>query len=570
MRWFPAADWLKSYSRSTFTADLIAALIVTIMLIPQSLAYAMLAGVPPEVGLYASVLPLVAYALFGTSRTLSVGPVAVISLMTASAVGKAVNETGASYHEAAILLAFLSAVILLGMGLCRFGFLANFLSHPVVSGFISASGIIIALSQLKHLLGISARGDTLIDLVDSLVVNLDQANVFTLGVGVFALVFLVWCRTYLPASLVRLGCHKDLASTLTKTAPVVAIAATIGLAYGFDLADKGVAIVGAVPSGLPTITLPSFDLRLIDELWSAALLISIIGYVESISVGRTLGAKRRQRVNPDQELIGLGAANFASALSSGFPVTGGFSRSVVNFDAGAQTPAASIMTAMGIALAALFLTPVLFYLPKATLAATIIVAVMSLVDLGLLKRAWNYSKRDGLALAGTIAVTLIAGVEAGVVTGVSLSIFLHLYHTSKPHVAIVGEVPGTQHFRNINRHHVITEPTICSIRVDESLYFPNAAYLEDVVYAQVAKNAELKHVILMCSAINVIDLSALEALEMINDRLGELGIGLHLSEVKGPVMDALERSHLLEGLNGQVYLSQHEAFVQLQPQKAPH
>lgn len=564
MRWLPAVEWLKGYNRSLFTADLIAAVIVTIMLIPQSLAYAMLAGVPPEVGLYASVLPLVAYALFGTSRTLSVGPVAVVSLMTASAVSEAVAKTGADYHQAAILLALLSAAMLVVMGLLRFGFLANFLSHPVVSGFISASGIIIALSQLKHILGVSAHGETLVELGESLWINMAETNAYTLGVGLFALLFLAWCRAYLGPSLIRVGCSKDLASTLTKTAPVVSIAATIALAYGFNLADRGVAIVGAVPSGLPSLSLPAFDWRLIEQLWPAAMLISIIGYVESISVGRTLGAKRRQRVQADQELIGLGSANLASALSSGFPVTGGFSRSVVNFDAGAQTPAASIMTALGIALAALFLTPVLYYLPKATLAATIIIAVMSLVDLGLLKRAWSYSKRDGLALAGTIFVTLSAGVEAGVVTGVAVSIFLHLYHTSKPHVAIVGEVPGTEHFRNINRHKVITAPTICSIRVDESLYFPNAAYLEDVVYAEVAKNPKLKHVVLMCSAINVIDLSALEALEMINERLTELQIGFHLSEVKGPVMDALERSHLLEALNGRVYLSQHEAFTQLQ------
>ena len=564
MQWFPAAQWLKGYNRSLFTADLIAAIIVTIMLIPQSLAYAMLAGVPPEVGLYASVLPLVAYALFGTSRTLSVGPVAVVSLMTASAVSDAVSKTGADYHDAAILLALMSGMMLIGMGLLRFGFLANFLSHPVVSGFISASGIIIALTQLKHMLGISSQGETLIELLESLLTGLSGTNPYTLSVGAFALLFLVWCRIYLGSTLVRLGCQKALASTLTKTAPVVAIAVTIGFAFCFDLTNRGVAIVGAVPSGLPRLSLPSLDWVLVSELWPAALLISIIGYVESISVGRTLGAKRRQRVQSDQELVGLGAANVASALSSGFPVTGGFSRSVVNFDAGAQTPAASIMTAVGIALAALFLTPVLFYLPKATLAATIIVAVMSLVDFGLLKRAWTYSKRDGVALGGTIAVTLLGGVEAGVVAGVGLSIFLHLYYTSKPHVAIVGEVPGTQHFRNVNRHAVITAPTICSIRIDESLYFPNAAYLEDVVYAEVAKNSALKHVILMCSAINVIDLSALEALEMINERLSELGIGLHLSEVKGPVMDALERSHLLHDLNGRVYLSQHEAFTELQ------
>ena len=568
MDWFPAREWLKGYSQPTFTADLIAAVIVTIMLIPQSLAYAMLAGVPPEVGLYASVLPLVAYALFGTSRTLSVGPVAVVSLMTATSVGSAVANTGADYQHAAIILALLSGLFLVAMGLLRFGFLANFLSHPVVSGFISASGIIIALSQVRHILGISAHGETLPTIAQTLFAHLGDTNLPTVGVGLFALLFLFWCRTKLAGVLIGVGLSRDLASTLTKTAPVLAIVLTIAMTVVFDLENQGVAIVGAIPSGLPSLSLPSIAWPLIQELLPAAVLISIIGYVESISVGRTLGAKRRQRVQADQELIGLGAANLASGLSAGFPVTGGFSRSVVNFDAGAQTPAASIMTAFGIALAALFLTPVLYFLPKATLAATIIVAVLSLVDLGLVKRAWVYSRRDAVALLGTILVTLFAGVELGVVTGVGLSIFLHLYHTSKPHTAIVGEVPGTQHFRNVNRHQVVTDPAICSLRIDESLYFPNASYLEDVVYAVIAKNPEVKHIILMCSAVNVIDMSALEALEMINQRLKELGVKLHLSEVKGPVMDGLKKSHFLDELTGHIYLSQHDAFTQLKAQVA--
>ena len=253
----------------------------------------------------------------------------------------------------------------------------------------------------------------------------------------------------------------------------------------------------------------------------------------------------------------------ASAFSSGFPVTGGFSRSVVNFDAGAQTGAASILTALGIALAALFLTPILYFLPKATLGATIIVAVMSLVDLGLVKKAWNYSRRDALALLGTLVGTLLVGVEAGVIIGVALSVILHLYHTSKPHTAIVGEVPGTEHFRNVDRHDVITDPKICSIRIDESLYFQNASYLEDLVYGAIAKNPDIKHIVLMCSAVNSIDMSALEALEMINSRLSELGLKLHLSEVKGPIMDALKRTDFLAHLSGSIYLSQHQAFNEL-------
>lgn len=294
-----------------------------------------------------------------------------------------------------------------------------------------------------------------------------------------------------------------------------------------------------------------------------AFLISVVGFVESVSVGQTLAAKRRQRIDPDQELIGLGAANIAAGLSSGYPVTGGFARSVVNFDAGAQTPAAGVFTAVGIALAALFLTPLLASLPQATLAATIIVAVLSLVDFGTVRRVFAYSKSDFAAMAATIIVTLGWGVELGIVAGVLLSLLLHLYRTSKPHVAIVGQVPGTEHYRNIERHSVLTRPEVLSIRVDESLYFANSRFLEDTIAAEVAERPAVEQVVLMCSAVNAIDASALESLEEINRRLFDAGIGFHLSEVKGPVMDRLKGTDFLKHLNGQIFLSQHEAVASL-------
>ena len=363
--------------------------------------------------------------------------------------------------------------------------------------------------------------------------------------------------------MINQGVPQKLAGTLAKTGPVAAIALTTLVTWGFGLEAMGVKVVGDVPSGLPVPTLPPFDLQLWVKIATPALLISIVGYVETISVASTLAAKRRQRIDPDQELIALGAANVGSAMSGGFPVTGGFSRSVVNFDAGAQTPAAGAFTAIGIALATVFLTPLLFFLPKATLAGTIIVAVLSLVDLGALKRTWRYSKADFMAMAATILLTLGFGVEIGIIAGVSVSIFLHLYRTSKPHFAIVGQVPGTEHFRNINRHDVQVCPAIFSIRIDESLYFPNARFLEDTVNDAVAKNPEIKHVILVCPAINFIDSSALESLEAINHRLKDAGVKLHMSEVKGPVMDRLQRSDLLDELTGEVFLTQYDAVKSL-------
>ncbi|ASM74741.1 MULTISPECIES: SulP family inorganic anion transporter [Roseobacteraceae] len=562
-RYFPILTWGREYNRFALSSDLVAALIVTIMLIPQSLAYALLAGLPPEAGLYASIAPIMLYAVFGTSRALAVGPVAVVSLMTAAALSNIVEQGTMGYAVAALSLAALSGVILLVMGLFRLGFVANFLSHPVIAGFITASGIIIAASQLKHILGINAEGHNLLSLTLSLVEHLSETNWITALIGILATGFLFWVRKGLKPLLMRLGLGGGLTDVLVKTGPVAIVVATTAAVWVLGLADKGVKIVGEVPQSLPPLTLPSFSPALLGQLIVPAFLISIIGFVESISVAQTLAAKKRQRIDPDQELIGLGAANIGAALTGGFPVTGGFSRSVVNFDAGAETPAAGAFTAVGLAIAALALTPLIFFLPKATLAATIIVAVLSLVDFSILRRSWTYSKADFTAVLATILLTLALGVEAGVSAGVGLSVLLHLYKSSKPHIAEVGQVPGTEHYRNILRHDVITDPAVVSLRVDESLYFANARYLEDKIQNRVAGDKAVRHVILQCSAINEIDLSALESLEAINDRLREMGVQLHLSEVKGPVMDRLKRAHFLSELTGKVYLSQFEAAQDL-------
>ena len=565
-RYFPILSWGRQYDGETFANDAVAAVIVTIMLIPQSLAYALLAGLPAQVGLYASIAPLVLYGIFGTSRALAVGPVAVVSLMTAAAVGELAAQGTPEYYAAAIVLALLSGLMLTAMGLFRLGFLANFLSHPVISGFITASGLIIAASQLKHILGIPAGGHNLIEVARALALNIQETNLPTVIIGVGAVAFLFWVRKHLKPLLIRLGLPGKLADVVAKAGPVAAVAVTTGATYAFGLHAQGVDIVGAVPQGLPPLKVPSLDFDLWSQLALSALLISVVGFVESVSVAQTLAAKRRQRIDPDQELVGLGASNIGAAFTGGYPVTGGFARSVVNFDAGAQTPAAGILTAVGIALAALFLTPLLYYLPTATLAATIIVAVLSLIDLGALKRTWVYSKTDFAAMAATIGLTLTVGVDAGIVAGVALSVALHLYRSSKPHYAVVGQVPGTEHFRNVNRHNVVTAPDVLSLRVDESLYFPNARFLEDTIYDRIAGDKQIEHVVLQCTAVNVIDASALESLEAINERLHAAGVTLHLSEVKGPVMDGLRRTHFLDALTGRVFLTQVDALQALAPE----
>jgi len=569
-RHLPCLEWGKQYDKAAAAKDSLAALIVTLMLIPQSLAYAMLAGLPPVAGLYASILPLIAYTLFGTSRTLAVGPVAVVSLMTAAALGPLFAAGSAAYAGAALLLALMSGATLLAMAVLRLGFLANFLSHPVISGFISASGILIALGQLKHILGIPVTGDNALQLLRGLIQGLPETHVPTLAIGTSSLVFLFLVRSRLGRWLQRLGMDARTAGTLTKIGPVVALLLAIAAVSGFQLAAAGVRVVGEVPQGLPSLSLPPLDLALIAQLLPAAVLISLVGFVESVSVAQTLAAKRRERIEPNQELVALGGANIAAALSGGFPVTGGFARSVVNFDAGAQTPLAGALTAVGIGVTVLFFTPLFHNLPHAVLAATIIVAVLSLVDLTALTRTWRYSRQDAAAMAATMLGVLLIGVETGIIMGVGLSLLLFLWRTSQPHIAVVGQLPGSEHFRNIERFAVVQSPRVLSVRVDESLYFPNARFLEDRIAELLGQYPHAEHLVLMCPGVNLIDASALESLEAISARLHTAGVQLHLSEVKGPVMDRLRRTDFLDHFGGQVFISQYEALLALDSQTTRH
>lgn len=563
-RYFPILDWGPAYTRAQCADDLTAAVIVTIMLIPQSLAYALLAGLPPHYGLYASILPLIAYALMGSSRSLAVGPVAVISLMTAATVGEIAAAGSADYVSAAILLAALSGVMLLAMGMLRMGFMANFLSHPVIAGFITASGIIIATAQVKHLIAVPVDGHTLAEILPALMTAMPQANPVSAIMGGITLAFLFWVRWGLRQSLEHFGVSAYWAGQITKAGPVFAVIGSSFSVVVFGLETR-LPLVGDIPNHLPHLGVPQFSTDLIRQLLLPAFLISLIGFVESVSVARTLAAKKRQQIDPDQELRGLGAANIASALSAGFPVTGGFARSVVNYDAGAATPAAGAWTAIGIAMATVFLTPYLFYLPKAVLAATIIVAVLSLVDFSVLRSSWRYSKSDFAAVSVTILSTLLFGVEIGVSVGVISSIILYLAKTSTPHLAEIGLVPGSQHFRNIERHQVITSPHILSVRLDENMFFINAMSLGQFIESRQRHAPNIAHVILNCSSISLIDGSALETLEVLNDTLQAQNIKLHLAEVKGPVMDRLQRAHFLDDVSGEVFLSQFDAVLKLDP-----
>ena len=567
-RYFPILEWGANYTRQTAFNDLIVALVVSIMLIPQSLAYAQLAGLPPVMGLYASMAPLLIYAIFGTSRSLSVGPIATTSLITAAVLAPIAVAGSAQYIEAAIALAFMAGLILIVLGLLKLGFIANFMSFPVMSGLGTGYGIQIASGQLTPLLGIPSEGGTFLAQFTSLVKNCGQINIYTATIGVSIFIFLLLVRKNLAGILTRVGMTERLASMLAKMGPVYAMVISILVVVGLGLDKKGVKIVGEVPKGLPSLALPSFDLSLWGQLATPAILLAVIAYVASISVGQTLAAKKRQHVDPDQELLALGASNIGASLVGGFPVAGGFSRSIVNFEAGAETPAAGAFTAVGIALFTLFLTPLLYYLPNAVLGAIIMVAALTLVNFKALSKTYAYSPTDAIAMALTIILSLTIGVVFGLLAGVVISLMMYLYRTSKPHMAILGQVPGTHHFRNINRHQVVTSSQIVSARFDESLYFPNVKYLEARVNEMVAANPEVKYFVLNCAAINSIDASGLETLIAINQRLKDGGVSFHLSEVKGPVMDILKKTPLYQELQDKIHLTHYDAVCSIDPDQA--
>ena len=563
-KYLPALTWLKSYQGADLKSDTVASIVFTIMVIPQSLAYAMLAGLPAITGLYASILPSILYSLFGTSRTLAVGPVALTSVMTASAVLPFAVSGSEQYATVAILLAFMSGVFLLVLSLLRLGFLTNLLSHPVISGFISASALLIVIGQLKYLLGIQSEGDTLLPLVHSLYLHLNNINFPTFILSLASITSLLLMRRYFSTLLKSLGCSAQAIQLFGKSGPVlVVVAATVAVAL-LSLENMGVSIIGNVPIKPLGINMEGINWKIVEELLPSAFLISIVGFIGSVSVAQSFAAKRRQDIDPNQELVGLGLANIGSAMCGAFPVTGGFSRTVLNADCGSKSPMTGIISALLILLTLLFLTPLFYYLPKAILASIISISMMQLVSVQDLRNLWRFSKKEASLLIITFSVVMIEGMEAGLIVGVILSILCFLWHTSHPHIAIVGRLPGTEHFRNVQRFTVETHPSILTVRIDENLFFANARVFEERLQSLVSQNTAVKHLILMCTAVNMIDASALQSLEKIVDRLADSDVKLHLSEVKGPVMDRLKDSKLLDNLTGQVFLTQYQAIQALE------
>ena len=530
--------WLRNYRRAMLPGDISAGIVVAMMMIPQGMAYALVAGLPPVTGIYASILPPVVYALFGTSMTQSVGPMAIVSLMTAAIIGPMAAAGSGLYSVLAAQLALVAGAVLLLCGLLRLGFLANFFSRPVMSGFTVGSALLIAWGQLKPLLG----------------AELPHWHGPSAALGLGSVLLLVLSRSHLALLLRAFGMKAAAADMATRLAPMLVVMLGLVLVQVLGLEAMGVKTTGRVPSGLPQPNLAMSPAHW-QPLLQPGMLVGFVIFIMSMSAAQSLALKRNEKLVSNHELIGLGAANVASMVSGAFPVTGSMSRSAVNFAAGAQTPLASIFTAGLLALALVAPTGWLALLPMPVLAATIIVAVLGMLELGTLRTAWRYDRGDALAWFASAAGVVALGVEAGVLVGVALSMGTLIWRASRPHIAVLGRIAGTEHFRNIERYPAETRPELLALRIDANLFFGNVEAVQERIEDELRSHPTARHLVLVMTAVSSIDTSALFALSELNTNLARRGIGLHLAEVKGPVMDRLRQSDLLKTLNGEVFLS---------------
>ncbi len=558
--------WLINYPKEKLGADLSAGLIVTILVIPQSLAYALLAGLPPQLGLYVSIFPVVAYALLGSSMVQAVGPVAITAIMTYSVLSPLALPGSPDYIVLAAVLSLLSGLMLLACGMLRLGFLSQLLSRPVISGFISGSAVLIIISQMKYLLGVAPHGASSGEMLLDLIRVLPQVHLPTLLIGVLALCVLATVRVALAGWLVKAGLGVGRASFIVRLMPLVVVALGTLAVIQFDLDhEHGVAVVGSVVSGLPGFNFFMPGLETMHRLMLPAFVMMLIGMVQSITMAQALAIKRRERIDANAELVGLGAANVVASFYGGMPVGGGLSRSAINVAAGAQTPLASLVSALAMIGVVAGAAQWFERLPLAVLAASIIMAALSMIDLRALRQAWAYDRADALALLFTSGGVLVFGLEAGIGMGIVLSMATLLFRVSTPHIAVVGRVPGSEHFRNVARYEVETLPGVLFVRIDERLFFGNLGAVEQRLNQELERIAAPHDLVLVMSGVNLMDTTAADVFAELNHDLAERGVRLHLAEVRGPVQDRLMKSMLWRELTGEVFLSANAAYIKLAP-----
>ena len=558
---FPIFTWLKTYSRQDFNGDLFAGIITAILLVPQGIAYAILAGLPPQLGLYASILPPVIYVLLGTSRTLSVGPVSIAAIMIAGVLNSPEVSVLGQPVESALILSAESGLIMLLMAVLKMGGLVNFISHPVLTGFTSGASLLIIGSQLPQLVGLKSFECN--GVWPCYKESLLNYNSETLLLGVAAIVLLVFFGKPLIWLLKKNRVKPSLVIAMSKCGPLLTVLiSTLVVVYFKELG--AIKVVGAVPSGFPTLNLNFIASEHWRLLLPSAAFIALIAYVESVAIAKVTANLRSEKITPNQELIALGMANLTTAISGGMPVAGGFSRTMVNFSAGARTQIAMLIAAGILAIAVMFCAPLFQNIPKAALAAIILVAIIPLVRLDKIIETWRYDRGDGLAECVTLLGVLVLGIEEGITLGVILTFVSYLRKTSQPHIAVVGRIPNTGHYRNIKRHKVETWPHLLLLRIDESITFANVNFIENFITAELNRQEAIEHVVFILTSVSDIDATALEALENLNKSLRDIGVIMHLSEVKGPVFDKLEKTHLFSQLKpGKIFFHTEQAIVEL-------
>ena len=563
MSFFPIFSWLKTYSRTDFNGDLFAGVMTAILLVPQGIAFALLAGLPPQFGLYASILPPLFYAVLGTSRTLSVGPVSIAAIMIASVLQLPEVSALGNPLQSAVILSAESGAILLIMAIFRMGGLVNFISHPVLTGFTSGAALLIIGSQLPQTLGLKSPTcgfDTV-----CYQTYLQGTNTTTLLMTGVALALLLFFGKPLLSLLKILRLSPSLITAIGKCGALVTVAFTTFAVVHWNLTAQHVAVVGEISAGLPHLSFDFIDLEKWKILASPASFIALIAYVESVAIAKVVANLRNEKINPNQELIALGFSNFAAAVSGGMPVAGGFSRTMVNFSAGARTQIAMVIAAIILSIAVVFFTVWFSNIPKTALAVIILVAVIPLVKFKSILHTWQYDKGDGIAELTTLISVLILGIEKGITLGIILTFASYLRKASHPHIAVVGRLPNTKHYRNIKRHKVETWEHLLLMRIDENITFANINFVEEFIETQLRNAPNVKHIVLIFTSVSDIDMTAIEALEQLNESLKNIGITLNFAEVKGFLLDKLEKSDLFTHLNGELFFDVEEAATQLNP-----
>ncbi|WP_201588278.1 SulP family inorganic anion transporter [Psychrobacter jeotgali] len=555
--------WLRQYQLADLPTDVIAGLVVGVLVIPQSLGYAVLAGLPPVYGLYAAIVPVIIYAWLGSSNVQAVGPVAITAIMTASSLHAYADSGAEQYVLMASLLALMVGALLWIAGRLKLGWIMQFISRGVSAGFISGAAVLIFISQLKYLTAIPITGNSLIGYLSSMLMYVGQLHPLTVVIGAIAFMLLVSNR-YGSHWLWRSWLSPTYAKWAERLFPLVLLIIAILLSMSLHWSTRGVETIGNIPQGLPTFTLPylpTFTEAL--NLLPTAGLMALIVFVSSSSVASTYARQRGEKFDANRELTGLGLANIAGGFFQSFAVAGGFSRTAINADSGAKSPLASLVTVIVMIAALIAFGSALAPLPYAILGATIMASIIGLIDVATLKEAWQRDPLDAASFIAAFSGVLVFGLNTGLVIGLMVSFASLILQSSNPHVAIVGQLANTGHFRNINRHDVVTFSNLLMLRIDESLFFGNSESVHRRILKATEEYPEANEIILIMAAVNHIDLTAQEMLRTLNQELIRQDKYLHFSFIKGPVMDIIGDTPLITELSGRIYLSTIEAVDEL-------